>query len=208
MARAASEVEAANGGLSEIGEPPIASLDEPRAAARVCKSRFHDVRDTLLREVDWNFATAWVVPGMHTTPAIGPLKNRYILPPDCVKVRFVKGLDADEWALEASSVAPTTQPILGGVLVTNAVAPKVCYTRIIEQPVLWDALFLQVFQKRLGAAIAPRIGRSQAIAGRLNGEAVALLKVAKRKDAQEKARTELPRETSWLAARRGGRRPW
>ncbi|CAM5767174.1 hypothetical protein [Bosea minatitlanensis] len=208
MARAATETEAANGALAEIGEPPIASLDEPRAAARVCKSRFHDVRDALLREADWNFATAWVVPGMDPTPARGPLKKRYVLPPDCVKVRFVEGLEEDEWALEASSVDPTSAPILGGILVTNAAAPNVCYTRIIQQPVLWDALFLTVFQKRLGAAAAPRIGRSQAIAGRLNGEAAALLKPAKRRDSQEKARTQLPRETSWLAARRGGRRPW
>ncbi|MBN9458467.1 MAG: hypothetical protein J0I54_17695 [Bosea sp.] len=208
MARAASETEAANGALAEIGEPPIASLDEPRAAARVCKSRFHDVRDALLREADWNFATAWVIPGMDPAPALGRLKNRYVLPPDCVKVRFVVGLETDEWAVEAASVAPTASPILGGVLVTNATAPNICYTRIVAQPVLWDALFLQVFQKRLGAAIAPRIGRSQAIAGRLNGEAAALLKPAKRRDSQEKARTELPRITSWLAARYGGRRPW
>lgn len=208
MARAASEVEAANGALAEIGEPPIASLDEPRAAARVCKSRFHDVRDALLREADWNFATAYVVPGLDATPGLGRLRNRYVLPADCVKVRSVEGLDVDDWALEASSVAPTASPILGGVLVTNATAPRICYTRIVEQPVLWDALFLQVFQKRLAAAIAPRIARSQATAGRLNGEAAALLKPAKRRDSQEKARTQLPRETSWLSARRGGRRPW
>lgn len=206
MARAASEEEAANGALAEIGEPPIASLSEPRAAARACKRRFHDVRDALLREADWNFATAWMVLGADPLPADGPLKMRHVLPPDCVRVRFVQGLSTDEWALEASSVAPTSQPILGGVLVTNATSPRICYTRIVEQPALWDALFLVVFQKRLGAAIAPGIGRSQATAGRLNGEAAALLKPAKRKDSQEKARTELPRETSWLSARRGGLR--
>lgn len=206
MARAASEEEAANGALAEIGEPPIASLSEPRAAARACKRRFADIRDALLREADWNFATAWMVLAVDPTPALGPLKKRYVLPPDCAKVRFVEGLGTDEWAVEASSVVPTSQPALGGLLVTNATAPKICYTRIIEQPVLWDALFLAVFQKRLGAAIAPIIGRSQSIAGRLNGEAAALLKPAKRKDSQEKARTEVPRTTSWLEARRGGRR--
>ncbi len=209
MQRAASEAQAANGALTHVGEPDIASLDEPRAPARICKSRFADVRDAVLREYDWNFASAWIVPARDPVAAAGPLKNRFVLPNDCLFVRSVEGLETDQWAVEASSLQPGDSPILGSVLVTNALAPNVNYTRCVEQPALWDALFLQVFQLRLGAAIAPLLGRSQDLADRLDARADAKLRPAKRKDAQEKARTEVPSETSWIAARRGGiGRPW
>lgn len=201
--RATTEVQAANGALAHCKHPPIASLTEKRAAARYCRTRFADVRDALLREYPWNFSTAWVTPSMHPVPARGPLKNRYPLPDDCLGVRFVEGLETDEWAVEASTLDPAEPPLLAGMLVTNANAPNICYGKRIETVALWDALFLEVFQLKLGAAIAPLLKRSTALAEALDARASAKLRPAKRTDAQEKARTEIPRDTSWLAARRG-----
>lgn len=203
MQRAASEVEAANGALAHVKHPPIASLQERRAAAIACRTRFGDTRDALLREYPWNFATAWVTPAMDPRPGLGKFKNRYPLPADCVKVRSVDGLELDDWAIEASSINPGEDAVQVSVLVTNATAPNIEYTRRIESPALWDALFLQCFQLRLGAAIAPLVGRNSGLAAELEARAEAKLRPAKRVDAQEKARTEVSRDTSWLRARRG-----
>lgn len=208
MQRAATEVQAANGALRHIGEPALASLDEPRAAARACKPAFPDVRDALLREADWNFATAWAVPACLPGPAIGPLKKRYAMPADCVGVRYIDGLTEDDWAVEDAALLPGQPAPEAIIVVTNATAPRICYTRRIENVALWDALFLDVFQLRLGAAIAPGIGRSRAIAVELEARATARLKPAKRRDAREKARTAVTRETSWISARRSYRGRW
>jgi hypothetical protein len=201
--RATTEVQAANGALAHCKHPPIASLTEKRAAATACRTRFADTRDALLREYPFNFSTGWVTPAMHLVPSRGPLKNRFPLPEDCLGVRFVQDLATDEWAVEASTNDPAEPPLLAGMLVTNTAAPLICYSRRIENVTLWDALFLQVFELMLGARIAPLITRNTSLAESLEARALAMLRPTKRADAQEKARTEIPRDTSWLAARRG-----
>ena len=164
-------------------------------------------RDAVLRLYDWNFATGRVIPAMDPRAALGSLTKRYRLPDDCVKVRSVAGLEKDAWAVESPIVNPGENPDLVSILVTNATGPLVEYTRRVEQPVLWDALFLEVFQLMLGARIAPLIARNSGLAESLEARALEKLKPAKRVDAQEKARSEISRDTSWLRARRGGR-PW
>lgn len=203
MQRATSETEAANGALAHVRHPPIASIDERRAVAIACRTRFADTRDALLRDYPWNFATAWVVPAADPRPALGPLKIRYPLPEDCLRVRRVVGLESDAWAVEAANVAPGEEPTLVAVLVSNAAAPHVEYTRRVENPTLWDALFLEIFQLMLGARIAPLIARNAGLAAELEGRARALLKPARRVDAQEKARSDIPRRSTWIDARRG-----
>lgn len=205
MQRAASETQAANGALAHCKHPPIASIEERRAAAIACRTRFADTRDAVLRLYDWNFATGRAVLAMDPKPGLGSLSKRYKLPDDCIKVRSVAGLERDGWEIESPIVNPGEEPSLVAVLVTNSDAPRIEYTRRIEQPVLWDALFLEVFQLMLGARIAPLIARNSGLAESLEARAKELLKPAKRVDAQEKARSEVTRDTSWLRARRGGR---
>ncbi len=203
MQRAATETEAANGALAHCSQPPIASIMERRAAAIACRTRFADARDAVLREYPWNFAKAHVVPALETTAGLGRFKKRYALPDDCVRVREIEGLGKDEWEIEASSVNPGEDAQVAQILATNAVAPLVEYTRRVENPGLWDALFLQAFQLMLGARIAPLVARNQGLAETLEARALALLKPAKRVDAQEQARREVTRDTSWIRARRG-----
>ncbi|MBS7703176.1 hypothetical protein [Chelatococcus asaccharovorans] len=202
MQRAATETEAASGALAHVSHPPIVDINAAVAAAIACRTRFGDVRDAVLREYPWNFAGAWMRPAREPAPALGPLKNRFALPPDCVAVRAVDGLKEDEWAVEGAAVNPGEMPVFAMVLVTNAPAPLVHYTRIVENPALWDALFLSVFQLRLGAAIAPFLAKDRALANDLTVRADLLIAKAKRADAKERARTEIPRTTSWLRARR------
>jgi hypothetical protein len=202
--RAASEVEAANGALALCGQPPIASLDEATVAARRCKERFADVRDALLRGYDWNFASAWVVPSLDPVAALGALTKRYPLPAECLRVRGVKDLEQNEWAVEAAAVNPGQDAGTIMVLTTNAASPRVNYTRRVELPALWDALFLRQFQLRLGAEIAPQLAREGGLGDRLLQRADVELARAQRNDAREGARGEVRRDTSWLAARRHG----
>lgn len=205
MLRSTSETQAANGALAHVGQPPIASLEQGTAASRVCLQRFADVRDALLRERDWNFAEAWVVPASSPIPGGGRFKKRYPLPEDCLFVRKVDQLGQDGWAIEASSINPGDDASQVMTLVCGIDGPRICYSRRVENPALWDALFLEVFQLRLAAAIAPLLAKSAALAERLAARADAKLVSASRRDAREKAATSIPRDTSWLRARSGGR---
>jgi hypothetical protein len=207
--RPGTETAAANGGLGHIGVPPIADLDgDTSLAARTCRLHFAAARDALLREHEWNFATAWCVPAAAPEAAIGPLAIRYPLPADCVRVRFVDELTTDEWAVEAASVTDATGATIESmVLVTNAEAPSVCYTRRVETPAMWDPLFYGVFTRRLGALCAPALARDPSVGALKQREADDMLAPAKKVDSREKAPKEISRDTSWIRARRGWQRP-
>lgn len=195
--RADTEIGAANDALQHCKQPPIADFAEGNNRARTVAAHFAAVRDALLAENEWGFATGWDTPAEAAPESLGPLKKRYPLPDDCIQVRFVDGLKAAEWGMEASAGGSEVK-----VLVTNATAPLVCYTRRIENPKLWDPLFLKVFGLRLGAKIAPTLAKSQQLALQLEAAADDELAPATLADAREKAPGQVPRETSWIAARR------
>jgi hypothetical protein len=204
--RAGTETAAANSALAHIGEPGIAGLDAGTAAARWCRQEFGNVRDAVLAMHEWNFATAWARPAASPGEALGPLKIRYPLPPDCITVRFVDELGEDDWAVEVASVTDEIgATIETKLLVTNAEAPTVCYTRRVESVANWDPLFLKVFGFYLAARVAPGLGRDASLGRALEEEARAFLPMAKRRDSREKAPQATTRDTSWVRARRGWR---
>lgn len=199
--RSATEVEAANGGLAHAGQPPIARLDESNGRAKIVRGRFADVRDAVLREHAWNFAAATATPGQSGT-GYGALLNRFPLPADCIAVRAVDDaalgrLEEDSWSIVAGAGI--------NLLAVAGAAPTLWYTRRVEEPALWDALFLAVFQLRLGAVIArSALVRNGALGDRLAAEADEKINTAKLADARESAPTRISRATSWIGARRTG----
>lgn len=210
LARVSTELEAANLALAEIGEPPVASLDAGNARARALRQHFGTALDEALAEKPWGFATAWDQPAAATTPGRGALRTRFPLPTDCVAVRFIAGDDGEpsteEWDIEAATVAAGDMPAEAKVLVTNMAAPRVCYTRRVTVPRLWDATFVRVFAKRLAARIAPQLGRGLATAAALDDAADQVRDRAAAIDAREESRSQVTRDTSWVSVRRGWRR--
>lgn len=204
MARSTTEVEAANGALGLIGVAPIASLEQEGSAALAVRGAFADVRDALLRLYDWNFAGGRVSPSREPVNDAGPLPHRFRLPEDCLMVRGVDGASADDWALENASPSPNVDIGIITMLVTRIEAPVIHYTRRVENIALWDALFLEQFQMRLGARLAPLLTGDNTRAVQLGNQAELALRAAKRRDGREKARATLPEESAYLTARRGG----
>jgi hypothetical protein len=227
--RANTALEAANLALSEIGEPPIGSFQENSARGRAINRWYGIKRDEILRDHDWGFASAWIVPAMNPTPALGPLKHRFAMPADCLKVRAVlpyrpnivnygtgvvitnTALIAElesmmaphsrgEWDLEAASVAGEA-PIAPMVLVTNMQQPVVNFTRQIEIIRLWDAQAVAAFVKELASAIAPSIARDLSAGEKKHAEAADLTDEAARTDSREQSPRQVSRETSWVTSR-------
>lgn len=198
-----TEEYAANLAMYHLGQREIATMQDNNTRTRAVRQFFGLARDATLRRKHWNFATAWVIPAADAVAGIGTLTVRYPLPADCLLVRFVQDADADSWAIEGGVVSVGGVPVEATVLVTSIDAPKVCYTRRVEEVRLWDALFLEQFGYELGALCARKCGRSSSFANDLRAIAADKLRTAGGMDSKEKAR-EARRETSWAAARRGG----
>ncbi|MBN9000357.1 MAG: hypothetical protein J0H54_13510 [Rhizobiales bacterium] len=203
MQRAQTETQAANGALRHLGVPGIADLATGMDhASREARVAFGGARDECLREADYNFAAAWISPAAAAEQAIGPLKIRYPLPADCIKVRFVQDLDEDEWAVETAKVTIGGIPVDTLVLVTNSSAPLICITRRIEDVRLWDPLFLAAFELRLAAKLAAPLSKELGAGASLDQRAAEKAERATRVDGREKAPSTISRQTSWVTARR------
>lgn len=195
----ATELDAANAALSLIGVTALSSFDEARTAARVVKRHFGTLRDALLKKTDWNFASAQATLAATTEAPEQPFTRRYLLPEDCLAVRSVLGLEADEWAVSAAGSADAP---LVRYLDTVAEAPLVLFTRRVSDPVRWNPEFTLIFVQQLAEACAPQCTRSSTAANRAHQVAGEMLPEAKRNDARERSTSQVSRTTSWISARR------
>lgn len=203
-----TEEYAANLAMGHLGQREIATLSDNNTRTRAVRQFFGIARDATLRLKWWNFATAWVKPAEDATPGIGALTRRFPMPPDCLRVRFLRDATDDSWAVESAVASVGGVPVETLILVTNFASPNICYTRRIEAVRLWDVLFLEQFGYELAACCARKCGKSAAYAANLRATAAEKLRIAGGIDSKEKAREPARPETGWAAARRGRSRPY
>ena len=84
-----SEVSICNQALSLVGAKSITSLDDDVNEAKLCKLNYAPVRDAVLAEHDWTFATRWETLAASANPAPGEFTNEFPLPSDVLAVLFV-----------------------------------------------------------------------------------------------------------------------
>lgn len=204
----ASETAAVNGALGLIGEPAIVSLDDENNRARQAKALFAGVRDDCLVEHSWNFAEHEFVPAAESLTPTTSGWYRHPLPDNCLQVLTVDGADAEagSWKVVAPSDPDSATAQQLRVLLCRRIAPTVIATWRITNVGIWSPKFRSFFQTRLAEALAPVVGRDRNDADRMEVKGQRRLTAAKRRDGQEAARQELPRRSSWIDARRGGRR--
>lgn len=202
LTRAATELEAANEALGLLGEARLSSLTEARLAARVIKDHFGTARDAVLRMTDWNFARTRATLAADPQAPAGPFALAYPLPEDAIRVLAVEGADEDSWSVDSGDDGTTTAAGLNSVLYTDLTAPVVIYTRRVDVPARWDALFLRVFALELAAAAAPRLGHSTDAADSLRTRAKQELATARRLSRREAARSQVTRDVPFVTVRR------
>lgn len=145
-----------NAAISHCGtRSKISSIDEGSAEANACLAHFAMVRDATLRAFDWNFA--------RVTVALATLENpparwayKYSLPVDCIRVRRLNDvplLRYPETFYELAADKDSTGAYVS-VLLTNAAEMRIIYTARVEDPLRWDAGFVDAVSYGLAARIA------------------------------------------------------
>lgn len=201
-----TEEYAANLALGHLGQPEIALMSDATTRARKIRQFFPSARRATLRLKPWNFATAWATPARDPVASIGDLKNRFVLPADCVRVRFVKGDNRREWRIESGKATVSGVEVEAMIMATDIDDPTVCYTRDIVAVRLWDDLFLKAFALMLAGHCAQALGRSREMAEGLTARAEAAIAGAATIDAKEAGGEKVRPEPSFVRARRGGGR--
>jgi hypothetical protein len=187
---APSETSIANGALVLLGERRINSLDDPNSkTAKILKDRFDEVRDELLRQHPWNFATKRVALPANVTAPIWGFDHAYSLPEDCLRV------------LELSNPGLSPYRIEGRTIVTDIDAPiNLEYTSRVTDATQMDVMFRQVLSAALAADVAEAITGTTTKVDQLEGIKRARLRSARTPDGQEPSPRRIE-SSEWLDAR-------
>jgi hypothetical protein len=211
--RAGTETAAANLALGHLGQPAIADIADSGLRARTMRRFFAAARDSTMREKWWSFAKAHVRPAADAVDSIGSLATRYVLPADCLRVRYLDDgnggvftADDGAWDIEGGNADVAGVQIESVVLVTDIASPLVAYTRRVETVRLWDPVFLMGFSFRLASLSARILGRSSAKAASLEVQARDEIDKASAIDSKEASSKRVAPECSFLTSRRGLRR--
>ena len=137
----ASTVDICNGALNQLGATTILSLTEDSKNARLCNSRYTQVRDGLFRTHPWNCLQKRVELAADTDAPAWGFTSAYTLPADCL--RLLKILDYD-----------SNYKVEGRKILSNASSMKILYIGRITDPNEYDELLRETLSASLAADIA------------------------------------------------------
>lgn len=174
----------ANIALFELGEDPIASLNDPNKRALACKARYDDVRLATLADGLWDCAKK--IAQLAASPTAPPFgyANQYPLPADWV--RMIRVVDQDGLGL-----GDGRWEVLGANLMSDLGAPlNVLYVCDLQDPTKFDPKLAQTIGYALALEIAPGIVRDDSRIARIQQKYATRISEAKTVSAQQNA----PRE--------------
>ena len=137
----ASTVDICNGALNQLGATTILSLTEDSKNARLCNSRYTQVRDGVFRSHPWNCLQKRVELAQDTTAPAWGFEYAYTLPADCL--RLLKILDFD-----------SNYKVEGRKILSNTETMKILYIGRITDPNEYDELLRETLSSSLAADIA------------------------------------------------------
>lgn len=180
----------ANLALQALGESsPITDIKAANTRSQQCNRVYEPERRALLRAHPWSFARSRKTLAPETeAPAFGYTKQ-YALPPDCL--RFLGGPDLtdDDFEIEGKNV-----------LASEGDALQIWYTKDIDDPNLFDPLFVNALSLAMAVKLAEPVTGSSTKFEQVNGLFMDAVRIAKRTSAIELPAREFQQD-SWLDAR-------
>ncbi len=213
----ASDIDICNLALLRLGtRSSISALTEGSTEANACALAYPIVRDTLLAQHRWSFATRRV--------ALADLGNppdnwafRYAYPPDCLHARALHppappqptggppAVDATSLPFEVSADCDASgNPIR--IVLADQPGAELVYTARITTAAQFDAGFVEALSWTLAAELAITLTGDKIIAQYCLQTAAAAVAGAKANDANESPFVD-DRPAEWIAAYRIFRRP-
>jgi hypothetical protein len=188
---ATSKVAIANLALQKLGAARISALDQDDSNARSMNAAYALMRDAELRRYRWGFAIKRKSIAADGTDALWGDWKRYSLPNDFLFLILDDETgQATDWRIE------------GLYIVTADASPlQIRYIARIDDPVFYDALFIEAFACRLALQACEEITGSNSRKESIKADYDMAIAEARRLGAVEKPAQEFP-EDSWISARR------
>jgi hypothetical protein len=147
-------VDLTNRALAEIGtRSQITSMTDGSQEAVYANLLYDGLRDFMLREGDYEFATEVLAPTLGPAAPV-PWLYIYLYPTDCVRVKqlIMTGWNTlDPQPLEYNIINTTAS---GRLIATKVTVAYVVYTSNAVVETLWDSMFTEAFVRMLSSALA------------------------------------------------------
>lgn len=179
--------------LNLVGIPSITSFHDENNNAKLCKTFFPVLRDRVLRDHTWSFATAFYeLQALHEQSRDPRYEVVCALPGDVIRI------------IEVGGNRPYRR-VENKILVQELPATLV-YTRRVEDPGLFDQTFAEALQYLLAAEIGMSNTRDTQLIAMFRQEYEKRLALARSIDSQENRfeHQNGPRRSGWIRARGQG----
>ena len=179
--------------LNMLGIPAIMNFDEQNNNSKLCKRFFPVLRDRVLRDHSWSFASNFVkLPMLAGKPDDPRYQYHYLLPGDCIRITRV--------------FPDLPYRKISGKIYSNSSSVTLEYTARITDPEQFDPTFVEALQYLIAAEIGLSNTRDGNLIAFFRQEYEKRLAVARSIDSQENIYSyQQPESNStFIAARRGG----
>lgn len=195
-----SDAEIANMALSKMGtRATITSLTENSTEARAINTWYANVRDSLIRSLDWNFARVYLPLSLSGTPP-ARWAYSYAYPSDCLKFWRID-LEVTAWTLDPAVTFEIGSDGVNRFIWTNYPQAVGVYAQRVTDPNRFDPEFVFAFSTALAAMVALPLTQKVDIRNSLLAEAAGLIERAKADSANEQVNNEAERQPESVRVR-------
>lgn len=193
----ASKTEICNLALVRLGAPPIENITDLTKTAIVLNSNYDTIRDIVLRDHPWNFATRRVeLARLGDAPAWG-FSYAYQIPGDCLRILGIQNPDSTD----GDDIDPTmVYKVEENKLLTDEEAVALKYIYQVTAAGYYDVRFCSALAARLAAEISYYITGSPGLKQELMKEYQFEIVGARGIDAQENP-ADVVEDSRWSDAR-------
>lgn len=182
-----TDVSICNGALAKLGSDTISSLSDDTKAAKLCSARYPFIRNKVLEDHPWGFATKTIRLTSLANVAPRDWKHAFAYPSD-----FLRMIMADDWDTEFDTV--------DGNLVADDELLWIKYTFKNVNPGTYSYSFAECLSWRLAAELAYALTNSKEVAALMIQGYMADLASARYNDAHKKS-PEGPYADTWIDSR-------
>jgi hypothetical protein len=169
----ASNIDVINGALSKLGAQPILAVTDPSPEGRLANRTYEDIRDSLFREFEWNFATKRASLAANATAPEWGFARAYTLPTDLLRLISLNNDFDQDWRNEA------------GTIVTDMTAPlQIRYVALVPVDSM-DSTFREALAGRLAMEWAEPLTQTSSVSSTMSALYRNKLQVARVADGQE-----------------------
>lgn len=189
----ATAVSIVNNALVKLGVSTISALTDDSPQARIATRTFDQLRDDLLREHTWNWATKRVSLSASATSPEWEYTYAYVLPSDYIRLVSVNNPSKYPFQIEVTSDGP--------VIVTDLSSPlEIKYIAKITNVSYWDSKFCEVMSARFAMEWAEPLTGVSTLKEQMEAEYIKKLRDAKAVDGQEDSVSEID-VSPWISSR-------